>query len=223
MTIKLTREQSRRVDKIAMDRFSMSGLVLMENAGRAATDVLCGLGIDGPVYICCGRGNNAGDGLVIARHLRLRNYRPQVLFWADPACLTGDAAANYEILARTDVPIRVMDPDADPANFPQDADWLVDALLGTGAKGDPRPPIDRVIRAINRSRARRFAVDLPSGLDCDTGRPGDPTIRATATCTFVSAKVGFDAPEAAPYVGKLLVVDIGIPPEILDLVLSETR
>ena len=221
MSIKLTREQSRRVDKIAMDQFAMSGLVLMENAGRAATDVLCDLGIDGPVYVCCGRGNNAGDGFVIARHLRLRGYRPTVLLWSDPAELTGDAAANYDILARTDVPIRQMPTDADPVQLPDDAAWLIDALLGTGAKGNPRPPVDSVIRAMNQSKAQRFAVDLPSGLDCDTGTPGEPTVRATATCTFVSAKVGFDAPQAVPHIGKLTVVDIGCPPEIIEMVLNE--
>ena len=102
-----TREQSRRVDQLAVEEFGFCGLVLMENAGRGVADVLCRLGIAGPVAICCGKGNNAGDGFVIARHLDLRGHAVRVLLWAEPEELTGDAAANYRILAKTDVPIEV--------------------------------------------------------------------------------------------------------------------
>ena len=103
----LTRDQSRQLDRLAMDEFGMSGLVLMENAGRGAADVLCREGIDGPVIICCGKGNNAGDGFVIARHLDLRGYCPKVFLWSNPSELQGDAAANYNILCKTDVPVKV--------------------------------------------------------------------------------------------------------------------
>ena len=102
-----TREQSRRVDQLAQQEYGFSGLVLMENAGRGVADVLCRLGIAGPVAICCGKGNNAGDGFVIARHLDLRGHPVRVLLWAEPEELTGDAAANFRILAKTDVPIEV--------------------------------------------------------------------------------------------------------------------
>ena len=93
--VTLTRAQSRRIDQLAIDHYGLSGLVLMENAGRGVTDVLVSRGIAGPVAICCGKGNNAGDGFVIARHLDLRGFEPRVLLWAEPAELTGDAAALY--------------------------------------------------------------------------------------------------------------------------------
>jgi NAD(P)H-hydrate epimerase len=219
LPVALTREQSRRVDQIAAEEFGFSGLVLMENAGRGVADVLCRLGIAGPVVICCGRGNNAGDGFVVARHLDLRGHAVRVLLWPHPGELTGDAAANFRILAKTDVPIEVFVAGHDDgwlAKLLEGAAWIVDALLGTGAKGEPRPPLDRVIDQINAASAPKLAIDVPSGLDCDTGRPASHTIRATETCTFVAAKAGFASPEAAPYVGRLHVLDIGTPRKIIE-------
>ena len=213
-----TREQSRLVDQLAIEQYGFSGLVLMENAGRGTADVLCRLGIAGPVAICCGKGNNAGDGFVIARHLDLRGYAARVLLWAKPEELTGDAAANFRILEKTDVPITVFDgADHDRlASLIDDAAWIVDALLGTGARGEPRPPLDAVIDQLNAAAAPKLAVDLPSGLDCDTGRPAKHTIRAAETCTFVAAKIGFVMPSAVPYVGRLHVLDIGTPRKLLE-------
>jgi NAD(P)H-hydrate epimerase len=220
-TTALTREQSQRVDQIAQDDFGLSGLVLMENAGRGVADVLCNLGIAaGPVMICCGKGNNAGDGFVIARHLDLRGHRARVLLWTEPRKLTGDAAVNFRILERTAVPIEVYGPTHDPVRLRkhlEGASWIVDALLGTGARGEPRPPIDAVIDQLNAAAAPILAVDLPSGLDCDSGLPARHAIRAAETCTFVAAKTGFLAPEAVPYLGRLHVLDIGVPSVLVSL------
>lgn len=218
-TVAFTREQSRLVDKLAIEEFGFCGLVLMENAGRGVADVLCRLGIAGPVVICCGKGNNAGDGFVIARHLDLRGHQARVLLWADPEELSGDAAANYRLLGKTDVPIDWLNTTDAPerlARILDGAGWIVDALLGTGAHGEPRPPLDAVIDRINASSAPKLAVDLPSGLDCDTGQPARHTIRADETCTFVAAKVGFSSPAAAPCLGRLHVLDIGVPRKLIE-------
>jgi NAD(P)H-hydrate epimerase len=253
-SLAFSREQSRRVDQLAQQEFGFSGLVLMENAGRGVADALCRLGIGGTVVICCGKGNNAGDGFVIARHLDLRGHKVRVLLWAKPEELTGDAATNYRILRKTDVPIEVFgagganrekgtgpiyqngpegashELDLPPVPFPfqqrlanllEGAAWIVDSLLGTGAHGEPRPPLDAVIDQLNAAAAPKLAVDLPSGLDCDTGQPARHTIRATETCTFVAAKVGFLAPAAASFVGRLHVLDIGIPPKLIDRIAAE--
>ena len=217
----LTREQSRLVDRLAVEEYGFSGLVLMENAGRGTADVLCRLGIDGPVVVCCGKGNNAGDGFVIARHLELRGHSVRVLLWADPEELAGDAAANFHILAKTDVPIEVFGAADDSGRLSKSLDgaaWIVDALLGTGALGEPRPPLDEVIEQLNATAAPKLAVDLPSGLDCDTGSPAKHTIRAAETCTFLAAKPGFFKPEAKPHVGRLHVCDIGVPRKLIDRV-----
>jgi NAD(P)H-hydrate epimerase len=219
-----TRQQSRRVDELAQQEFGFSGLVLMENAGRGVSDVLCRLGIAGPVVICCGKGNNAGDGFVIARHLDLRGHEVRVLLWCEPTELTGDAAANFAILAKTDVPIEVFDATYDATRLEKQlkgAGWIVDALLGTGARGDPRPPLDDVIDRLNAASAPKLAIDLPSGLDCDTGQPARHTIRATETCTFVTSKIGFSVPAAAPYIGRVHVLDIGVPRKLIERVAAE--
>jgi len=222
----LNREQSRRVDQIAVEEYGFSGLVLMENAGRGIADVLCRLGIAGPVVICCGRGNNAGDGFVAARHLDLRGHAVRVALWARPGELSGDAAANFRILEKTGVPIEVFGGGHDAerlARLLDGAAWIVDALLGTGATGEPRPPLDAVIDQWNAHPAPKLAVDVPSGLDCDTGRPARHTIRARETCTFVAAKPGFFAPDAAPYVGRLHVLDIGTPGNIIEKVFGTSN
>lgn len=222
----LTRDQSRRLDRLAREKFGLSGLVLMENAGRGVADVLCDLGIAGPVVICCGKGNNAGDGFVIARHLDLRGHAVRVLLWAESQELTGDAAVNFQILGKTTVPIEIFGNRHDPARLAQllaDAAWIVDALLGTGARGQPRPPLDAVIDQLNAAPPSKLAIDLPSGLDCDTGISAQHTIRAAHTCTFVTAKPGFFAPGATQYVGQLHVLDIGVPRQLIEMALTEQK
>ncbi len=231
--IVLTRAQSRRVDQLAIEHYGISGLVLMENAGRGVADRLCALLTEtvespatppSPVVICCGKGNNAGDGFVIARHLDLRGIGVRVLLWADPNELTGDAAVNCCILQKTKVPIEVFGPEHDAdrlAGHLDGASWIVDALLGTGACGEPRPPLDAVIRQLNASGTPILAVDLPSGLDCDTGEATDATVRATVTCTFVAAKPGLLMPAADPHTGTVHVLDIGAPEKLVDYILAE--
>jgi NAD(P)H-hydrate epimerase len=214
----LSREQVREVDRRAIEECGMLGLVLMENAGRGCVDVMCSLGVRGPVVICCGRGNNAGDGFVIARHLDLRGHAVRVLLFGDPSELRGDAAANFSLLEKCDIPVRVVLP-ADDAGWQTDldgADWIVDALLGTGSRGAPRPPLDRVIRCLNQQPARRLAVDVPSGLDCDTGESAADTFRANHTCTFVAAKSGFASPAARANLGQVHVLDIGAPRKLVE-------
>ncbi len=226
MTVKtLTRAQSRQVDRRAVEQYGLSGLVLMENAGRGVADQLCRMGIDRPVAVCCGKGNNAGDGFVIARHLDLRSFAVRVLLWAEPSELTGDAAANFQILEKTGVPIEIFAARHDAARLEAllaDAGWIVDALLGTGARGEPRPPLDAVIEQLNALPTPKLAVDLPSGLDCDTGEPARRTIRAAVTCTFVAAKPGFYVPGAADYTGEVHVLDIGAPRKLIDEILAES-
>jgi NAD(P)H-hydrate epimerase len=213
----LSRNQIREVDRRAIEHYGMSGLVLMENAGRGCTDQLCALGINGPLVICCGRGNNGGDGFVVARHADLRGFEVRLLLFCDPDSIAGDAAANLAILRHCDVTITVLEHATESELGPllRGADWVVDALLGTGARGEPRPPMDMVIRQLNRCSAKRLAVDVPSGLDCDTGQPASATFRADHTCTFVAAKSGFETEQARPYLGQVHVLDIGTPKRLI--------
>lgn len=227
----LAREEVRAVDCRAIDEFGMTGLVLMENAGRGAAEHLLSLGVAGLVVVCAGKGNNGGDGFVIARHLELAGHDVRVLLFANPSDLTGDAAVNWKILEAADTPRVVLGhrpvlSDLDHAF--SHADWIVDALLGTGTVGQVREPYRTAITAINRSARKVLAVDLPSGLDCDTGRPieslpdGSPLcVRATHTVTFVARKRGFDNSASHPFTGPLHVAAIGIPKRLLDEVLGD--
>lgn len=234
MTLRpITREQSRQIDRQAIEEYGIPGLVLMENAGRGVADRLQGLGIPGPVVICCGKGNNAGDGFVVARHLDLRGYAVRILVWAEPDELTGDAGVNFRVLLKMSRAASACGPLGPLALFGRgnhpaevdaalaDAAWIVDALLGTGARGEPRPPLDAVIDQLNASHVPKLAIDLPSGLDCDTGRSAAHTIRAAHTCTFIAPKVGFQAPGAHLYTGQVHVLDIGAPRQLLQEVLGE--
>jgi NAD(P)H-hydrate epimerase len=211
----LTREQVRAIDRRAIDEFGVPGAVLMENAGRGAAEVLASLGIRGRVVVCCGKGNNGGDGFVIARHLDNREVPLRVLLFAKPEELSGDAALNYHILSRSGVPLdvrggRPVDEESLRRELAE-AEWVVDALFGTGLAGAVRPPFDQVIAAINASPAKVLAVDIPSGLDCDTGAPLGPTVRAHHTVTFVALKKGFASPAAREWVGTVHVAGIGAP------------
>jgi NAD(P)H-hydrate epimerase len=215
----LSRDQVRAIDRRAIEEFGVPGVVLMENAGRGAAEVLRSLGISGPVVTCCGKGNNGGDGFVIARHLDNAQIPVRVLLFSPPTELTGDAEVNYRIIAKSGLPIVNLSthPLAEKAlhNELAGAAWVVDALFGTGLTGPVRPPYDRVIAAINASPARVLAVDIPSGLDCDTGQPLGATVRAHHTVTFIAPKKGFASPTALAWLGQVHVVDIGAPRQLL--------
>lgn len=217
----LTREQTRAFDRRAIEEFGIPSLVLMENAGRGGVDVLASFGIVGPVVICCGKGNNGGDGLVIARHLANRDIAVGIYLFASPAELSGDAAPQWRIVEGMGLPTRVLPDDtfsdADLAVEFARADWVVDALFGTGLSGPLRAPFDRVVRLVNASPGRILAVDIPTGLDADTGEPLGECVRAHHTVTFVAPKVGFQNPAAAAFLGHLHVADIGITPRHLDV------
>jgi NAD(P)H-hydrate epimerase len=215
----LSRAEVRDIDRRAIEEFGMVGLVLMENAGRGCVDVMMQLGCRGPVAIVSGKGNNAGDGFVIARHLDLRGVPVKVMLLAPARELKGDAAANYAIIERAGLPIVDFSTDIPQPAFEQElsgSQWIVDAILGTGASGSPREPFAAAIRAINAASARRLAIDLPSGLDCDTGEPGDPTIRADHTCTFIAPKLGFSQSAATEWLGRVHVLDIGAPRRLIE-------
>ena len=190
----------------------------MENAGRGVAEQLLQRDATSPVAICCGKGNNAGDGFVIARHLDRCGIDVQVLLLFPADELHGDALVNFEIVRRSGIPWEQIAPvDGDKTSADQLAErlsaasWVVDALLGTGVTGDPRPPLDMAIKAINVSGRRVLAVDVPSGLDADTGQPGSPTVEADVTCTFVAPKPGFFVARAEPFIGDLEVLSIGAP------------
>ena len=219
----LSGEQAREIDSRALREHGLTGLVLMENAGRGCADLLQRLGIHGPVCICTGKGNNGGDGYVIARHLDNAGHTVRVSSVVDPTTLTGDAAVNHSAWVSGNGAVDVVEA-GEWDDVLSRADWIVDALLGTGTRGEVRPPFDAAIDAINRtshaSRGGVLSIDLPSGLDCDAGTPLGRCVRADHTATFVAAKRGLVKDGASEWVGAIHVVDIGIPRSLREEVLG---
>jgi NAD(P)H-hydrate epimerase len=220
---RLTRDQTRRVDRIAVERLGLPSIVLMENAALNAASFVIDLlqrdeehlGPDPRIAILCGGGNNGGDGYALARHLH--NFGLSVTCYAvsDPAKLDGDAKINHDADAALGFDIvPVLDDEAEDRAT---ADWklaalVVDAMLGTGFRGEVRPRMAGIIHALNQlDHPRVLALDTPTGLDCETGQPSNATVRATATITFVAEKIGFAEDAAQDYLGEVVIADIGLP------------
>lgn len=212
----LTRAQVRRFDLLAIQRLEIPSIVLMENAGRNTADCIHhDAGSPGSAAVVCGTGNNGGDGLVIARHLVNRGWHVRVGVVGDRDCFTPDAGANHRILCNMGVAIELLSSPGQMHAFMAGVHRdvvLVDALLGTGSSGEVREPMATQIRLINDSRCETVvAVDVPSGLDCDTGEVANVAVRANLTVTFVARKPGFDTATGREYAGRVVVVDIGAP------------
>ena len=210
------------LDRRAIEEFAIPGLILMENAGLRAADEIARWMEEKTLkraIVLCGKGNNGGDGFVVARHLFNRGISVEA--WrvgGDPAP-TSDAGIHCEIALRMGIRM----PEAGPP-FPggrletalTKEVAAIDALLGTGLAGEVREPYLSAIRILNDAPSPVFSIDCPSGLDCDTGRPLGDAVRADSTVTFGAPKVGFSRGEGPERVGRLVVVDIGIPRTLLE-------
>lgn len=218
-TVKVsTAEQMREFDRLAVEEFGIPSIVLMENAGRHVADAVRTLLCDstGRVAIIAGKGNNGGDSFVAARHLRDEGVRVSVLLLCNPADVKGDARINLDILLRTGTSITpVKSPDDLRLHF-LESDLLVDAIFGTGLRGDITGLTAEVIELMNSSHRPIVSVDLPSGLDADTGKVWGTCIDASQTVTFALPKLGLVTYPGASKVGELIVGEIGIPHELYD-------
>ena len=206
--IALTASQMREADRRCIEEIGIPGAVLMNNAGAAVFRELRG----GPVGIVCGKGNNGGDGYVVARLALLAGYSPQVLLLANPSEITGDAAIflqAYRNLGGTLIVADNEDQVIEAVTKLDDCAVLVDAMLGTGVQGEVRGPVRAAIEAWPKKQT--IAVDLPSGMNADTGQPCGVCIQADVTVTFQFLKHGFKTPDAQRYLGRVVVADIGIP------------
>jgi len=181
--LRLTRTQLREIDRRSIEEYHIPGIVLMENAARAATDVACEM-LSNPrnakVLILCGGGNNGGDGLAVARHLHNRGANVSLALTLDPAKYKGDALINWQIASAMRIPWQPATPEQiEKAS----ADLIVDAIFGTGLADPPRDPFPAIVQAVGERGIPVLAIDLPSGLNCDTGQPMGACIRATRGCS----------------------------------------
>lgn len=208
----VTREEARAFDRWASEVLGLPGAVLMENAARGAAEVaraeLARLDVRAPrVVVLCGAGNNGGDGYAFARQLLLGGVRAELATPFAPERLTEAARLQRTVIERLGLAVR----DSLGADW-SGADLLVDALLGTGSEGELRAPLAQWLERVGAlAVGRRLALDLPSGLDADSGRAARHTFRADVTVTFAARKCGFDAPGAAEWTGRVELASIGVP------------
>jgi len=219
----MSRSEVRRFDAWAINDLGISGVVLMENAGRSCAELIIARlnNVDSPkVRIFCGIGNNGGDGYVIARHLANAAIESSVVICGDKTRVKGDALINLNIIEGMKLPISRMDMTQSQIAgqvkaFADGCNILVDALFGTGLRGELTSPYCELINAVNACNLPILAVDIPSGIDCDTGRPLAEAIEATDTVTFAAVKKGFvTGADSVKYTGRIYVASIGVEPHM---------
>ncbi|HVU04051.1 MAG TPA: NAD(P)H-hydrate dehydratase [Polyangiaceae bacterium] len=211
----LSREQIRDFDRHAIEVCSVPSLLLMENAGRGAAELVHARLADHPgrVFVVCGPGNNGGDGFVVARLLAARGADVRVALVASPARLSGDAKTNHAAWVGVGGDVLVVG-EADLERLEEElsrAAILVDALFGTGLDRPVSGHFASVIDRVNRAPAWRIALDVPSGMDANTGGAQGAIVRADETVTFAHLKLGLATSAGAERAGPTTVVDIGVP------------
>ena len=229
----LTRQQVREVDRLAIEQLGIPGIVLMENAARAAAEVvLAVLGddlavepADAKTTVLCGGGNNGGDGYVVARHLHEAELHVLLCEAADPETLTPDAATFRAVTVAMGLPHHSVRPDRPFESIEKLASTslFVDGLLGTGFRGALRDPAAALLTSAAHLVGPRntpvVALDVPSGLDVDTGEADPRTLPALRTLTFAAPKIGFDTPSARLLTGVVEVISIGAPARLLEKII----
>lgn len=216
----LSRDQIRSFDRIAIEDCQVPGIILMENAGRGATEVIqTFLSDEDHVLIVCGTGNNGGDGFVVARHLVATGSTVSVVLLGEPDKLRGDALANHDAFLGLGGNVTVV---ADEASLPvfetelMQATVVVDGIFGTGLDREVKGRFAQVIDRMNATPATRVALDLPSGLDANTGSVLGTAVVADATITFGALKLGLLTPTGSRLCGDIHVAGLGVPSSILD-------
>ncbi|MGZ5498948.1 MAG: NAD(P)H-hydrate dehydratase [Candidatus Aminicenantales bacterium] len=218
----LTSAEMRAIDKTAIEELGIPGIVLMENAGLRIVQVLKSRfpALAGErIVVAAGKGNNGGDGLVVARHLYNAGARPDVLLFSAQNEVKGDAAVNLAIALKMGIPVtEVRDAAAwkKGRGVVAHASIVIDALFGTGLAKPLEGLFAAVVEDISRAEAYKVAVDIPSGLSADTFEIIGPSVKADLTVTLAAPKVAHIFPPALDRVGELVIAPIGIPPELFE-------
>lgn len=218
----VTVDQMRSLDAGASQEYGIPSLVLMENAGRGVAEkteeFFAGCVVNRRILVFAGKGNNGGDGFVAARHLANRGADVKVFLLYPREEITGDALVNLEILEKLGINISVLGPrDIQKVKVSLlYGDLVIDAIFGTGFRGKAQGNAAWLIEAINDSSRPVIAVDLPSGLEADTGKVNGPCIRASLTCTFGLPKLGFYLYPGVEFCGEIVLVDISLPVPLIE-------
>ncbi len=219
----VTAKEMQMIDQFTIEELGIPGIVLMENAGRGAFKHIKEYFLkhlqEAVIGILCGKGNNGGDGLVIARYLHEEGYLVRVFLLGKKEQLKGEAAVNLKIAEKLGVPIVEVQDETGwfkAREYLIACDLIIDALLGTGLKNELRGLIKEAVSFINETfPGFVVAVDMPTGLGSETGYPLGDAVRADLTVTFGLPKIGQIIYPGAHYVGALEIIDIGIPPQVV--------
>ncbi|MDN4593661.1 NAD(P)H-hydrate dehydratase [Polycladomyces subterraneus] len=214
----VTAQEMRDLDRYTIEHIGIPGVVLMERAGLAVAQAITEhFAQPGQAVVLSGHGNNGGDGFVVARHLSVAGWRTTVWLVGSAERMTADTQTFYEACRHLGIDVKTFGPEqADELRrWLETSDVVVDALLGTGIRGPVRPAMESVIRLVNdHARGRVVAVDVPSGVETDTGRVASVAIKADQTVTFAYAKWCHYLRPGAEHCGEVVVADIGIPPSV---------
>ncbi|MBP7792929.1 MAG: NAD(P)H-hydrate dehydratase [Candidatus Goldbacteria bacterium] len=217
----VTATEMKEIDKLTTEKYGMPPSILMENAGANAVSAILnetGSIVFKKVYVFCGDGNNGGDGFVIARHLKSEGAFVRIIFCGDEKKLSDESMLNYKIAKNYGIDVCGVSSLKDVEKITDDiitSDIIVDAFIGTGLKSEVKDFTARIITFINNLAKYTVAVDVPSGIDSDTGNVMGVAVRANLTVTFGLPKIGISIYPGLEYVGKLIVADINFPPQLL--------
>ncbi len=214
-----TTDQMRRSDAYTINELRVPGVLLMEAASKAVADRLCELASkDDDILFLCGSGNNGGDGFACARMMKHRGYSVRVFCVGDPMKLKGDAKINFDMLSGYSVSVLTMEQGSAFNLIAEQSEWIVDALFGTGLdrplRGFPAQIVDNINKLHEAGKTKVLSIDIPSGIEGDTGRVLGTAIRADETVTFCRLKPGLLLYPGRDHAGKVTVADIGIPSTI---------
>ncbi|MBI3615616.1 MAG: NAD(P)H-hydrate epimerase [Candidatus Omnitrophica bacterium] len=207
----VTASQMRAIDRRATVKYGIPSILLMENAGRAVAEEVRKLK-PRRVMLYCGSGNNGGDGFVAARHLANQGIRCLVVYFQAASAMKRDARLNFNILKKMRIPLLLWKRSMEAIRQKQlySADALVDALFGTGLSREIGEPYASAIAEINGARKPVVSVDIPSGMDADTGKPMGACVRAARTVTLALPKRAFSRPSSRAWTGRVVVADISV-------------
>lgn len=220
MTTALYTNQSiRQIESHVIGEGILDEYTLMQTAGQAAFQAIESHWPDlKTMVVCVGRGNNGGDGLVVARLAQAAGYKVTVYTISDASELKGCAAKAYEDAQKSAVPIKPY-----KASSSLNADVIVDALLGSGLQGEVRAPYTEIIKAINAQKSPVVALDVPSGINVDHGSVQGSAVCATLTITFIANKRGLFTHKAPAYCGEIIMHDLNIPKSVFDRFPAQTQ
>lgn len=209
----VTVSEMRHIETIAVKEYGKSIAALMESAGKAVANEAMAMVKEGEVWVFCGYGNNGGDGLVAARYLIKQGYKTKVFLVGSPKPFSTEASLNYTallVLGCQPQKISTTEEINKSLDDVKDARLLIDAIFGVGIRGTLEKFYITLIDKINSLDVPIISVDIPSGLDADTGKPLGVAIKAIKTLTMGYPKIGFKDAKAKPYLGELVVADIGL-------------